>query len=96
MDLSNKKLALEEVKKRFPLGSTVVDKDGDRSTILDYKHVEIEKYDIWYRGDLHTTPDDADCIYLYRDPNKWADIESFKELPSSSPLQALFKNLINS
>lgn len=75
MDLSNKKLVLEEVKKRFPLGSTVVYKDGDRSTILDYKHLQIDKHQIWYRGDYHTTPDDSDCVYLYMlYSNAWSKV----------------------
>ena len=96
MDLSNKELVLEEVKKRFPLGSTVVDKDGDRNIIRSYSNdaIKIESDRIFY-----WPPAGRACYLYYRDT--WSKIvqpaiESAPELASSSPLQTLFKNLINS
>lgn len=89
MDLSNKELVLEEVKKRFPLGSTVIDKDGDYAVMNDYKYMGSDSHHIYMNEPDKTT------IFLYI-KGKWSTIvKTAPESASSSPLQSLFYNLLN-
>jgi hypothetical protein len=96
MDLSNYAAVLEEVKRRFPLGCTVVDSDGDSNVITRWEPREGEKLPviIAIEGDkiLYWSPSGRACYLYYR--GKWSIV--IKPPQSTlSPLQEMFSKFIN-
>jgi len=96
MDLSNHAAVLEEIKRRFPLGCTVEDKDGFKNVITQHR-----LYNHSYKGDyIYIEKDEIQywCFqgkgcYLYH-KDTWSKVITPAQ-SILSPLQETFSKFIN-